>query len=262
MLDQQDLKWIASTSTELNSILQQISRYYDLSRRHQGQPHYVELMGERVERAAKTAQALFDKVTSNILTAATSTDRMGRRGYTPFTVLPPPVPMPMVPAMAGKTATATLEKPKAEAFSPLNATIPADIVVKNARGKKELLLIVEDEVEVAEVAAEMLADEGYKVVVAHDGFEALKIYEKIGAQIGLVVLDFFLPVMDGDAVFDELRGLNPDIAVVLSSGFAEEQKISAMLGQGLRGFMPKPYSREKLLRQVRSVLDAPRQGRR
>src|SRR4051812_45188108 len=201
MLDQQDLKWIASTSTELNSILQQISRYYDLSRRHQGQPHYVDLMGERVERAAKTAQALFDKVTSNILAAATGTDRVGRRGYSPFTVLPPPVPI--APAFVSKsataTATATVEKPKVQSSSSPNATIPAEIIVKNARGKKELLMLVEDEVEVAEVAAEMLADEGYRVIMAHDGFDALKIYEKIGAQIGLVILDFFLPVMDGDA---------------------------------------------------------------
>ena len=108
----------------------------------------------------------------------------------------------------------------------------------------------------------MLAEEGYKVIVAHDGFEALRIYQQMGEQIGLVILDFFLPVMDGDAVFDELRGLNPDIAVVLSSGFAEQSKLGNMLAQGLRGFIPKPYSRAKLLEQVRSTLDVTRQPAR
>jgi CheY-like chemotaxis protein len=93
------------------------------------------------------------------------------------------------------------------------------------------------------------------VIIAYDGFEALRIYEEMGKQIGLVILDFFLPVMDGDAVFDELRGINPNINVVLSSGFAEQSKIGAMLAQGLRGFIPKPYTREKLLEQVRSTLD-------
>ena len=97
------------------------------------------------------------------------------------------------------------------------------------------------------------------MILARDGFEALKIYRKMGKQIGLVILDFFLPVMDGDAVFDELRAINPNIDVVLSSGFAEQTKIASMLGQGLRGFIPKPYSREKLLEQVRSTLDASRQ---
>ena len=105
----------------------------------------------------------------------------------------------------------------------------------------------------------MLELEDYKVVVAKDGFEALRIYQRLGKKIALIILDFFLPVMDGDAVFDELRMLNPEINVVLSSGFAEQQKISAMLAQGLRGFIPKPYSSEKLLGQVRSSLDAGRQ---
>ncbi len=81
--------------------------------------------------------------------------------------------------------------------------------------------------------------------------------QQIGPQIGLVVLDFFLPVMDGDAVFDELRTLNPNVDVVLNSGLAEQSKIGAMLAQGLRGFIPKPYTREKLLEQVRSILAAP-----
>src|SRR5262249_50293896 len=81
-------------------------------------------------------------------------------------------------------------------------------------------LLIEDEPDVADLASEMLAEEGYRVVIAHDGFEALKIYERMGKQIGLVILDYFVPVMDGDAVFEELRSLNPKVNVVLSSGFA------------------------------------------
>jgi CheY-like chemotaxis protein len=134
--------------------------------------------------------------------------------------------------------------------------IPAEIDVLNRKGNRDLILLVEDELEIAELAATMLTDEGYKVVLAKDGFEALKIYQLIGKQIGLVILDFFLPVMDGDAVFDELRVLNPEVAVVLSSGFAEQSKLGNMLAQGLKGFIPKPYTREKLLEQVRSTLEA------
>src|SRR6266550_5642728 len=87
MLDHEDLKWIASTSTELNSILQQISRYSDLARRHKGEHNYIDLLGERVELATKTAQALFDRVTSNILEKSTARAAAAHR---PFTVLPPP----------------------------------------------------------------------------------------------------------------------------------------------------------------------------
>src|SRR5262249_16349048 len=124
------------------------------------------------------------------------------------------------------------------------------------------LLLIEDEPDVADLASEMLAEEGYRVVIAHDGFEALKIYERMGKQIGLVILDYFLPVIDGDAVFDELRALNPKINVVLSRGLAEQPKIAPMLAQGLRGFIPKPYSREKLLEQVNSTLEAARRPSR
>jgi CheY-like chemotaxis protein len=255
MLDHDDLKWIASTSTELNSVLQQVSRYADLARRHKGGHNYLDLLGERVELATKLAQALFDRVTSKILAkTAAKVNKPPGGPHTPFTVLPPAVrPLPMKPA-----TQASKSKSEREASSALPA-IPPDIKVTNPKGNRELLLLIEDEVEVAQNAAEILAEEGYKVIQVYDGFEALKIYERIGKRIGLVILDFFLPIMDGDAVFDELKILNPDVNVVLSSGFAEENKVSAMLGQGLRGFIPKPYTREKLLAQVRFTLDAARQ---
>jgi len=96
------------------------------------------------------------------------------------------------------------------------------------------------------------------VVLAKDGFEALRIYEQMGKRIGLVILDFFLPVMDGDAVFDELKAINPNINVVFSSGFAEQSKLGSMLARGLRGFIPKPYMREKLLGQVGSIIESAR----
>ena len=94
------------------------------------------------------------------------------------------------------------------------------------------------------------------MIVARDGFEALRIFQQIHDQIGLIILDFFLPVMDGDAVFEELKAINPRVNVVLSSGFAEQSKIGVMLAQGLRGFIPKPYTREKLLEQVQSAIEA------
>ena len=264
MLDHDDLKWIASTSTDLNSILQQVSRYTDLIRRHKGEHNYIDLLIERVELAGKTAQALFDRVTSRILAeTAAKAAAPAAPVAAPFTVLPPPPPPVRVVRGDGKMHSGPKlnsrapSKPESPRFS--GNGIPPEIKVLNPKGNREYILLVEDELPVAEVAADMLAEEGYKVMLAHDGFEALKIYRSVGKQIGLVILDFFLPVMDGDAVFDELRALNPDVNVVLSSGFAEQQKISAMLAQGLRGFIPKPYSLEKLLRQVRSTLDAGRQ---
>src|ERR1700719_689064 len=90
MLDQEDLKWIAATSTELNSILQQVSRYADLARRHRNENNYVDLLGERVELASKTAQSLFDRVTSKILEGAAKKSAAARKSEAGFTVMPPP----------------------------------------------------------------------------------------------------------------------------------------------------------------------------
>lgn len=269
MLSHEDLKWIALASTELNSILQQISRYSDLARRHPGEPTYLDLLGERVELGTKSAQAMFDRITTQILARTAAIAGLPPKGSaSPFTVLPPPEPIvaskPPASSSAVKAALSaitashggSMPSRTGGAFAP---AIPEDIKVRNRNGKRELILIVEDEVVVAEMAAEFLISAGYKVVLAHDGFEALRIYGRIGSQIGLVILDFFLPIMDGDAIFDELRAANPNVVVVLSSGFAEQQKISSMLSEGLRGFIPKPYTSAKLLAQVRSILDTPGQ---
>lgn len=260
MLDQEDLKWIASTSTELNSVLQQVSRYADLARRHRGEHNYLDLLGERVELASKTAQSLFDRVTSKILAGAAKKSAAARKSEAGFTVVPPP------PAEARSMRGSRKGEQKHGANTATKRAeehsdngVPPGVRIKNAHGEREYLLLIEDEPDVADLASEMLAEEGYRVLIAHDGFEALKIYEQMGKRIGLVILDYFLPVIDGDAVFEELRAINPSVNVVLSSGFAEQTKIASMLAQGLRGFIPKPYSREKLLEQVRSTLEAARQ---
>lgn len=263
MLDQEDLKWIATTSTELNSMLQQISRYADLARQHKGEYNYIEMLGERVEIASKTAQSLFDKITSRILEGSAPKARTTPDPSRPpeFKVVPPPSDAAPATAKTKTPAEKSSARTKATAAEgkkgpPKLAAIPAGIDVLNPNGSRELILLVDDEVEIAELAAAMLTDEGYKVILARDGFEALKVYQQLGKQIALIILDFFLPVMDGDAVFDELKTLNPEVVVVLSSGFAEQTKLGNMLAQGLKGFIPKPYTREKLLEQVRSTIDA------
>jgi CheY-like chemotaxis protein len=257
MLDNEDLKWIAQTSTDLNAMLQQISRYCELAKQHKGQYNYIDVLGERVEVASKNAQSIFDRVTSKILAGSIGAISPGglrsRAGSTSSRMVTPEALRSITPGSAEEVPFPL--NPEGETHSNGNGNGTSG-VIKNPNGPRELLLIVEDEQEVAELAAEMLAEEGYKVIIAHDGFEALKIYQNMSSEIGLVILDFFLPVIDGDAVFDELRAINSEANVVVSSGFGEQAKLSTMLDQGLRGFIPKPYTREKLLAQVRSILDS------
>ncbi len=221
MLDQDDLKWLAATSTELNSALQQLVRQADLAQRQLGQDNvHFDALRQQIEGAARTSQTLFDRVTQKILARA-----------------------PQAPAPQRAPVAASPE-------------LPPEIKVKNPGGQREFILLIDDEPEIAEYASEMLAEEGYRLITAADGFEALEIVRKTRGQIGLVILDYFLPVMNGDAVFEEIRRLDPSVNVVLSSGFNEQGKLAAMLKQGLRGFIPKPYTREKLLEQVEKAIAA------
>jgi len=233
MLHQDDLKWIAKTSTELNSVLQQIARYAELAKRHKGDHDYIEQLDQQVEIASRCAQALFDRVTSKILE------------NTSAKTLPP----------SETSASAPVAPSDAPDVISSATSTASQIAILNPEGARELILVIDDEPEIAEFASTILAEEGYKVIVARDGFEALRIFQQIHDQIGLIILDFFLPVMDGDAVFEELKAINPRVNVVLSSGFAEQSKIGVMLAQGLRGFIPKPYTREKLLEQVQSAIE-------
>ncbi len=148
---------------------------------------------------------------------------------------------------AGDAAPAT-----AASQTPRHSTVAID----NPAGTKELILIIDDDVLIVTIAKRMLTDAGYRVVTSTEPFQALEIFKQLKNEVDIVILDFTLPIMDGSEVFDALREINPKVAVMLSSGFAEQEKVRAMLSQGLRGFLPKPYTQEKLLSQVRSTLDA------
>ena len=138
------------------------------------------------------------------------------------------------------------------AAAPRRSGAPID----NPAGTRELILIIDDEALIVTLAKRMLTDAGYRVVTSAEPFQALEIFKQLKDEVDLVILDFTLPIMDGSEVFDALRKITPNVAVMLSSGFAEQDKVRAMLSQGLRGFLPKPYTQEKLLAQVRSTLDA------
>ena len=146
--------------------------------------------------------------------------------------------------------------------SPPPAVLARDgIEINNPTGPRELIMLIDDEPMVNMLATEMLTYAGYRVVNALEPFRALDIFRKISDQVDLVILDFTLPIMDGAEVFDELLQIRRDVAVMLSSGYAEQAVIRAMLAKGLRGFLPKPYTEEKLLAQVRSTLDTLRTSR-
>lgn len=129
-------------------------------------------------------------------------------------------------------------------------------LIENPDGTGELVMIIDDEKIVLDIAGAVLISEGYRVLPMTDVFKALSIFEALKNEVSLVILDYTMPIMDGSEVFDELKQISPNAAIMLSSGFAEQDKVRNMLVRGLRGFLPKPYTKQKLLSQVRSTLDA------
>jgi PAS domain S-box-containing protein len=125
----------------------------------------------------------------------------------------------------------------------------AEPVAGRERFKGEgTILLVDDEEDVRAVGTEMLAELGFTVVTADDGREAV---ERFRATPGLrcVILDMTMPRMDGEETFRELKALDPELKVILSSGYSEDEVTQKFAGKGLAGFIRKPYTLS-LLREV------------
>ncbi|RMG06481.1 MAG: PAS domain S-box protein [Planctomycetota bacterium] len=115
------------------------------------------------------------------------------------------------------------------------------------------VLVVDDERHVREVARATLEDEGYAVVTASGGREALRRVRAEGARLRLVILDLIMPDLGGEEVLEELRRTRPDLPVILTSGYEEEMATRRMERSSLHGFLKKPYRLEALLELVRAV---------
>ena len=116
------------------------------------------------------------------------------------------------------------------------------------------VLLADDEEAVRAVGARMLQAIGLDVVTAADGREAVEMYRREPRRFDCVILDLTMPHMDGEAALRQLRRIDPDARVVLSSGY-DEQEVTARFGEaGLAGFIQKPYRLDDLAGRMKQVL--------
>lgn len=120
----------------------------------------------------------------------------------------------------------------------------------------ETILLVEDEDLVSELAKRILERAGYTVLTAADGREALNLYEKERERISAVILDVILPHMGGKQCLHELRKIDPNVKVLLTSGHPVYASSKEMREFAAKGFVGKPYKIKEMLRAVRDVLDS------
>ncbi len=121
------------------------------------------------------------------------------------------------------------------------------------KGKGRVLL-VDDEQDVRTLGQKMLERLGFEVAVAANGFEALEIYKQRPGQFVLVLLDLTMPYLNGEETFRELCQIDPQVKVILSSGYSESEVASRFAGERLAGFIQKPYSLQELRQRLREVL--------
>ena len=126
------------------------------------------------------------------------------------------------------------------------------------RGAGELILVVDDEAPVRMMTQRMLEAFGYRVVLAAHGAEALAIYTEQQHQIAVVITDMMMPVMDGPTTIRALKGLDPAVRIIASSGM-HGRGDGAVEGPNalVRHFLPKPYTAATLLTALRDVLSTP-----
>ena len=114
--------------------------------------------------------------------------------------------------------------------------------------------MVDDEDIIIEVGQEMLNLMLYQALVARSGKEAIKIYEKYKDKINIIILDMIMPDMGGGKVYDKIKEINPDIKVILSSGYSIEGQASEILKRGCNGFIQKPFNIKELSHKIRKIL--------
>jgi CheY-like chemotaxis protein len=129
-------------------------------------------------------------------------------------------------------------------------------------GGTETVLLVEDQEAVRTYARHVLLAEGYTVLEARDGEEALRLARQRLGPIHLLVTDVVMPGMNGRQLAELLARERPELRVLFVSGYAEEAVTRCEVPEGGRAFLQKPFNPVRLARKVREVLDAGTAGRR
>ncbi|MAE72422.1 MAG: hypothetical protein CME06_18370 [Gemmatimonadetes bacterium] len=117
-----------------------------------------------------------------------------------------------------------------------------DGVVGGAWRGAGTVMLVDDEETVRTVSSKQLRQLGLEVLTADDGRQAVEIYRERRADIALVLLDLTMPHMNGEEAYRELRRINPDVRVILASGYSENDIEARFAGKGMAGCLQKPYT--------------------
>ena len=114
--------------------------------------------------------------------------------------------------------------------------------------------MVDDEGIIRENASAILGECGYDVITASDGEEAVRVFRDRCGDISAVLLDMIMPKMSGKDAYLRMKEISPDLKVLFSSGFKQDERVESVLDLGVQGFVQKPYTLQDLSRAMHEVL--------
>jgi PAS domain S-box-containing protein len=151
---------------------------------------------------------------------------------------------------------------KFKVYLPASTTAIAanDVAVGQTRlprGDGQLIMIVDDEAAIRDIAKATLERFGYRVMLAANGAEAVALFAVHRAEIAVVLTDMAMPVMDGPSTIIALKSIDRSVKIVGSSGLASNDGVAKAVGAGVQHFVPKPYTAETLLTTLQGILGSP-----
>ncbi len=140
-------------------------------------------------------------------------------------------------------------------IQPAAASLPAASI---PRGDNELILVIDDEEFIRQVAKSILEENGYRVLEAKDGPEALAVFAQERDSVQLVLSDLMLPHMEGTALLRALKEMKPDVSIIASTGADDPETMNALELMGITRLLNKPYDRRTLLAAAHEALASAR----
>jgi len=125
---------------------------------------------------------------------------------------------------------------------------------KNAESRQPVILFADDDKLCLDVTVQMLNRIGYSVLEATDGQEAVEVYKNNQDSVDLVILDMKMP-HNGGRTFEQLRKINTDLKIILTSGYSEDSVIRELINQGCNCFLQKPFDLKILSQKIKDALN-------
>ena len=155
----------------------------------------------------------------------------------------------MAESARGQGATFRIYLPASE--KPLIEELQDD---QNILIGSETILLVDDEEMIIDVGAQILKKLGYEVLTARHGKEAIEVYQQNRQKVAMVILDLIMPVMGGGETYDRLKEMDPNVKVLLSSGYSLGGQATEILNRGCDGFIQKPFNLKDLSEKLRQII--------